>query len=198
MSTPFDNRPTRPGRWPAFACLAVLVLLPFGKTYMDKKREAEHHFSASGVCKHALQLASTLGGSFQVIEPPCFYPHSPYHPKEEWLVVCQSGEQKLYLTLDDATGLLDGLAVGPMQTSGGMVAPIRTPAQAREVALHRIQELQVMPRGSLLTLAHPPALAHARWYMTWSIQSPRQPQPYRMTVMLDKASGLPVLIGGNA
>ncbi len=197
MRTPFGVR--RSARGNAAVCLAALVLLLAGKTYLDKKQEADHHFSASGVSARALQLASTLGGTFQVVEPPSLYPHSRYHPRTQWLVVCQSGNQKFYLTLDDATGLLSGLAVDPTQSRGRrMSAPIRTPTQAKEVALHRMQDLQVMPTDSLLTLAHPPVLAYSRWCVTWSIRSPRLPQPYRMTVMLDKETGTPIYIGGDA
>ncbi len=84
-------------------------------------------------------------------------------------------------------------------SSAWRVAPLQTEAQAREVALHRLQELQVLPPQSRLTLMQPPQLIHThsarlRWHLRWWVQSPPLRHPYPLSMSLDRSTGLPIYI----
>jgi hypothetical protein len=181
------------------ACLAILLVLLVGSERMHRAHSSSYHFSSEQICQRALHMASTFGGPVQVMEPPCLYGHTPSLRQAQWLVTCQAGNLKVYLTFVDDTGRLCNVGViQDKHTTLPMVAPIRTAAQAREVALHRLHDLELLPADGIVTLAHPPNLIHSRWCMVWAIQSSHLPQPYHLMVVMDSYTGLPWVISEGA
>ncbi len=78
------------------------------------------------------------------------------------------------------------------------VAPLTTAAEAREVAVHRLRDLNMLPAGNRLTLLRHPRLdfpdeIDARWTMVCKVQSVVAP-PDEITIALDRDTGLPVYI----
>ncbi len=147
--------------------------------------------SQTEVRQRAAALASTLGEPVRILEPPLLL------PRAYWTVACQTGDLQIYMALDDATGrLFDLETLLPSQPNAQMVAPINTAAEAREVARHRLQSLQMLPPGSRLGLERPPtrSLSGRSWLMLWQIRYPNAARPCRLTMRLDRRTGLPTEI----
>lgn len=191
------SQPFRPSKllhrsvWkPALCLLAVTVMLT-ARHRMRSQEKPASHFTAAQIAERAQILIGALYGPAVINQIP-----QKMGPTQ-WTVSGQSGECEFHLTFDDSSGRIRefGMSIdksAPTKT----VAPVTTAAEANEVALHRLQALQMLPSGSKLRLERAPFLVRPaeNWQLAWQIQAPQAPHPYHLTMVLDRDSGMPICI----
>ncbi len=173
-------------------CLLLAALLTVGVQHFNKNKKPVIPFSAAHFRQQALAMVSTFGDPIQEMSEPV------QDTPDTWAMTCSSQNLDIDLSFYADTGHLCQLGIViKSDTNLEPVAPVDTPAQAGEVALHRLRDLHLVPPGASLTLVHPPYTAsrtRTGWGMIWLVTGPQIPQPYRITFVLDRATGLPVCI----
>jgi hypothetical protein len=171
--------------------LGVTGVLWMGIQYHHKRSLATSHLSQAQVYQHGMRVASLFGSNFKVVDTPILWKHS------SWNLACQSDDLRINMTIDDTTGRLWNLGIEtPWTLHGPMMAPLDTAAEARQVALHRLCDLQIVPQGSRLRLAQPPirSVSSLSWEMIWTVMPPNRSAPYNINLVLDRRTGLPVKV----
>jgi len=94
--------------------------------------------------------------------------------------------------------------VGSPQGSAITIAPLRTAAQARQVALHRLKDLRVVASTSRLRVVEAPILSASlpkgsaspstAWRMAWWVQPADRSPLYKVALELDRNTGVPLSI----
>ncbi len=145
------------------------------------------------VCEATLNAAARVFGPVRLSSIPFIV------PPRFWSFIGHAEGMNLDL-LTDANGQIYSLSTELDEQGGArMVAPLKTEAQTREVALHCFQNLDMLPAQTRLTLVTPPRLmcrrtVHPLWHMLWKVQSAFPGQSYRITLWLDAGTSLPSCI----
>ncbi len=172
-------------------CLGVGGVLWACIHHQHQRPTPTSHLTQAQVYQRATTLAGVFGSTFEVLDAPQLLKHSA------WTIACKSDDLSLYMTFDDATGRLWSLGVKePLKPRTPMVAPLDTAAEARQVALHRLHDLQIVPQGSRLTLVQPPVLSGFGWMweMIWFVTLPDGSPPYQIHLVLDRRTGFPITV----
>ncbi len=172
-------------------CLLVAAVILTARHQLRSHEKPTSRFTAAQIAERAQILIGALYGPAEITQQP------EQLLSSEWVVSCRSGLREFHLTFEDSTGRLKvfGMSIdksAPTKT----VAPVTTAAEANEVALHRLQALQMLPSGSKLRLERAPFLVRPaeNWQLAWQIQAPQAPHPYHLTMVLDRDSGMPICI----
>ncbi len=190
MNKPFAAPNLVSGRFGKIAlCLSVGGVLWACTQRTNRPPRPISHLSPAQVCRRAETVASVYGSSVEVEEAPVLLKHSA------WTLACRSDDLILYMTFDDATGRLWNLGIRMPPGESG-VAPLKTAAEARQVARRRLQELPIVPQGSHLALAQPPIRSEFgwSWEMIWTVTPPDGSRPYPIQLILDSRTGLPMRV----
>jgi hypothetical protein len=183
--------------------VALLAALVFSVQRHAASKKRPPHLASSQVAQHARALLATFGVTADVIFPPVLEQdqagntRSLLKAQRRWHVLCQSSDLRFDLLLNDANGRLCHLSADPSIPSGVWLgAPIAMAAQANEVAMHRLRDLQVVPPNAVLRLEEPPRHSHSReiWSLRYWVASPETSRPYRVFIQLDRRTGIPIAI----
>jgi hypothetical protein len=147
-------------------------------------------------------LGGFLGEEVTLEDPPVFIAPSC------WTVNCRSEDMQIFMMLDVAGHLQRLRTSFDPHALALQVAPIETAAEAKEVALHRLADLQMLVPGShaawdqapvrrnRMAWNQPPTYVASTdvWQMAWIVTASAEVQPYRLALVLDRRTGIPVLL----
>jgi hypothetical protein len=172
-------------------CLGVGGVLWACVHHTHRPPKPASHLSPTQVYQRAETIAALYGNTFELTDAPILLKHST------WTISCQSDDLSLYMTFDDATGRLWDLGIkASLEPHTPMMAPLDTAAEARQVALHRLHDLQMVPQGSRLALARPPVCSpiSGAWEMRWTVTPPDGSRSYPIFLVLNRRTGIPMRV----
>ncbi len=180
--------------WALAACLSAIALLPVGSKLACAPDRPASRLSPLQISQRALEMSAVLG------EPMTETTRPVYAGPSCWTLTCQSPDLQLFLMLDDAGRLCRLRTSFNTNVPARLVAPINTPAEAREVGLHRLTDLHIVTKGDRLTLERAPVALTATpaWRMVWTVASPDAASPSRIALVLDRRTGFPLLLWKGA
>lgn len=190
------------GSWILAACIALIAILVIGIKLSHARSKSATHLSPVEIGEHALQLSDFLGADATLADPPVFIDPS------YWAVNCRSEHMQIFMMLDDAGHLLRLRTSFEPNELGRQVAPIETADEAKAVAMHRLADMQMFPPSSHIALEQAPVIrsrmawsqpssrasSSDAWQMAWIVTPHAQTQPYRLAIVLDRRTGIPVLL----
>ncbi len=182
---PLPTRLAGPGRVAACVALVLAISVSLGPLRKHKPQNARP--TASQIYRHAATIAATFG-ELRVLEPPASFGAS------WWSEDCRVDDLNLHLIFDPIGRLRELSSTVPANREQN-IAPIRTGAEAQQVALHLLRAVQMLPADTRLVPVAPPKMTSERhWYLAWQAQVPHAPELDRMVVQLDRNTGVPLLI----
>jgi hypothetical protein len=191
MPRPFGlpNDLARPGKYAV--CPVIVLLLLACLLRAHPRHNSTDQSSPAWISQRTAFVASALGITLQTTDTPLLL------FQREWSVTGHASELELHLPFDAESGRLDDLGIVPDATAPTrMVAPLRTLAEAQQVALHCLHDLQVLPPQSQVALARTAyrTLDGRDWILLWKVRSPGIAAPYRVLTQWQVSTGLPLMI----
>ncbi|MCW3100339.1 MAG: hypothetical protein JWL77_5957 [Chthonomonadaceae bacterium] len=116
-----------------------------------------------------------------------------------WTVECAAGAHRYTIIFNDRTGNLEcmfaeGLAVS--SCSAVRDVAVTSPGQAVEGSVRRLKDLQLVPKGTLITLVGRPQRDRdgITWRLIWKVRPPKGAIPYEVRMVLNGADATPLMV----
>jgi len=152
----------------------------------------------------AAAICTALGTSATVIGEPqfvvqTFRAETLRGQRRLWMVECQVGSRQYNLLFNDLTGNLESMyADGREITSRAGVeeVAVNSPSEAVEGSIRRLQDLQMVPKGTLITLVKRPTCDQdgLTWRLVWRVQRSKTAAPYEVSMMLNGCDAMPMMV----
>ena len=152
----------------------------------------------------AATICTALSATTAAIEDPqfvvqTFRTETLRGQRRLWLVECQVGPHRYSMLFNDMTGNLESMyADGQGITSRARRrdAAVNSPSTAVEGSIRRLRDLQMVPKGTLITLAKRPECdPDGRiWRLAWRVQRSKTETPYEVHMTLNGYDAMPLVV----
>ncbi len=153
---------------------------------------------ASAICEALGAVNPTVADPQFIVQK--FQGQGLHGQRRLWTVECLAGPHQYDLIFNDLTGNLesvfsDGLTISSRAAAVQDVA-VTNPAEAVEGSVRRLKDLQMTPKGTLITLAEPPVCDRDRitWHLTWKVKRPGTLLPYEVRMILNGNDATPMMV----
>lgn len=193
------------------ACLTGLILTGMaGWSGYQHVKNPQHpgssRYSRAEIRGRAEQLGLALNGSVRLVTEPMLHEEqacnhkSVFAERKLWIVLCESGNRQLNLSIDDATGhlaclVMDGSASGKAEKKVRQVE-LKTGRDAAIAAVARLRVLETLPQTAQIALREKPfeERRQSLWHINWLVRNTAKSAPYTIKMSLNSETGLPTYL----
>ncbi len=163
------------------------------------------HLHSTELRRRAVAICAALGVPNATVSAPQFIVQNFRRrglsgQRRLWMVDCQAGPHRYNVIFNDVSGNLeclfsDGLTVSSRPAARENVI-VNSASQAVEGAVRRLKDLQMLPKGTLLTLAERPSCDRdgITWHLIWKVQRSATSAPYDVRMMLNGSDVTPMSV----
>jgi hypothetical protein len=174
-----------------------------------------HHFAFAAAQPHgrrqgkdfkqqAAVICTALGGANPTIGEPQFVVQDfrvQALPGERrlWTVECAAGAHRYTIIFNDRTGNLECMFAEGLNVSSRAAVhdvAVTSPGQAVEGAVRRLKDLQMVPKGTLITLVGRPQRDRdgITWRLVWKVRPPKSVISYEVRIILNGNDATPLMV----
>ena len=116
-----------------------------------------------------------------------------------WMVECQVGPRQYSMLFNDLTGNLESVYADGREVpsrSGVEDVAVNSPSDAVEGSIRRLRDLQMVPKGTLITLVKRPQCDPdgLTWRLVWKVRRSKTAAPYEVSMMLNGCDAMPMMV----
>lgn len=163
-----------------------------------RMRTQEMMQRASGICIAMGAANPTIGEPQFIVQT--FRPHVPHAQRRLWVVECLAGPHRYNMIFNDLTGNIESMFAdglnGSARAAAVPVVTLTSSNAAVEGSIRRLKDLQMVPKGTRITLAEPPQcnLNRTAWRLVWKVRRPDTASPYEVRMVLNGSDATPIMV----